>query len=250
MQTRRPARPPEGGRRRPLLTGGPRIPRGPGTFARAGDEQGYEMRSTEDEVNVMPQTDVATPGSEGFDPGDWKSRIIAGRALGAAANPPAWLDAAYATLREQVMHPEYPCFFGTMAEKRGEMFYGYVNGKDIAELPATMQTFLGAGVAPGVSQEQHRDLLRARRRTALARDLPPALLADPAAPARRRSRSQGRPAAAALGRRLGVLVRGRGDLRGVAPARRSARATAATSAPAWCCCSSRAACSSTPSPTR
>ncbi|ASD81887.1 MULTISPECIES: YqcI/YcgG family protein [Burkholderia] len=99
------------------------------------------MRSTEDEVNVMPQTDVATPGSEGFDPGDWKSRIIAGRALGAAANPPAWLDAAYATLREQVMHPEYPCFFGTMAEKRGEMFYGYVNGKDIAELPATMQTF-------------------------------------------------------------------------------------------------------------
>jgi FPC/CPF motif-containing protein YcgG len=79
--------------------------------------------------------------SEGFDPGDWKSRIIAGRATGAAANPPAWLDASYGTMCGHVMDPAYPCFFGTMAEKRGEMFYSYVNGKDIRDLPATMQTF-------------------------------------------------------------------------------------------------------------
>ncbi|WP_321884918.1 non-ribosomal peptide synthetase [Paraburkholderia bannensis] len=72
---------------------------------------------------------------------DWKSRIIKGRACGADAQPPAWLDASYATLREQVMHPAYPCFFGTQAERRGEMFYSFVNGKDIADLPATMQTF-------------------------------------------------------------------------------------------------------------
>ena len=78
---------------------------------------------------------------DGFDPGDWKSRIIAGRATGAAANPPAWLDASYETLCTHVMDPAYPCFFGTIAEKRGEMFYSYVNGKDIRDLPATMQTF-------------------------------------------------------------------------------------------------------------
>jgi uncharacterized protein len=78
---------------------------------------------------------------EGFEAGDWKSRIIAGRATGAAVVPPAWLDASYATLREQVMDPGYPCFFGTMAERRGEMFYAFVNGKDTRELPATMQTF-------------------------------------------------------------------------------------------------------------
>ncbi|MFP3706802.1 amino acid adenylation domain-containing protein [Paraburkholderia sp. SIMBA_009] len=72
---------------------------------------------------------------------DWKSRIIKGRACGADVQPPAWLDASYATLREQVMHPAYPCFFGTQAERRGEMFYSFVHGKDIADLPATMQTF-------------------------------------------------------------------------------------------------------------
>ena len=50
-----------------------------------------------------------------FDAGDWKSRIIAGRATGAAVQPPVWLDASYETLRTQVMDPAYPCFFGTMA---------------------------------------------------------------------------------------------------------------------------------------
>ncbi|WP_260853989.1 YqcI/YcgG family protein [Paraburkholderia sp. BCC1886] len=83
----------------------------------------------------------AAPAPEGFDAGDWKSRVIAGRASGADARPPAWLDASYESLRTQVMHPDYPCFFGTMAEKRGEMFYSYVNGKDIGDLAATMQTF-------------------------------------------------------------------------------------------------------------
>lgn len=78
-----------------------------------------------------------------FDPGDWKSRIIAGRLIGAEIDLPHWLDASYETLREQVMHPAYPCFFGTTAERRGEMFYSFVSGKekDIRDLPATMQTF-------------------------------------------------------------------------------------------------------------
>ncbi|CAN7722216.1 amino acid adenylation domain-containing protein [Caballeronia sp. LjRoot29] len=78
-----------------------------------------------------------------FDPGDWKSRIIAGRLIGAEIDLPEWLDASYETLREQVMHPAYPCFFGTTAERRGEMFYSFVSGKekDIRNLPTTMQTF-------------------------------------------------------------------------------------------------------------
>lgn len=78
---------------------------------------------------------------EAFDPGDWKSRLIHGRRLGSAVQPPAWLHASYDTLRRQVMDPAYPCFFGTLAERRGEMFYSFVAGRDIAELPATMQTF-------------------------------------------------------------------------------------------------------------
>ncbi|MFP6560690.1 amino acid adenylation domain-containing protein [Paraburkholderia sp. B3] len=88
------------------------------------------------------------PATSGFSAADWKSRIIAGRRCGAAAQPPAWLDASYGTLREQVMHPAYPCFFGTMAERRGEMFYSFVNGKDIGDLPATMQTFAELATLP------------------------------------------------------------------------------------------------------
>ncbi|WP_213764823.1 non-ribosomal peptide synthetase [Caballeronia sp. dw_19] len=85
-----------------------------------------------------------------FDPGDWKSRIIAGRLIGAEIDLPEWLDASYETLREQVMHPAYPCFFGTTAERRGEMFYSFVNGKtkDIRDLPATMQTFAELATLP------------------------------------------------------------------------------------------------------
>ncbi|RAS35360.1 non-ribosomal peptide synthetase [Paraburkholderia bryophila] len=76
-----------------------------------------------------------------FVAGDWKSRVIEGRKTGASVTLPAWLDASYETLRTHVMDPAYPCFFGTIAERRGEMFYSFVNGKDIADLPATMQTF-------------------------------------------------------------------------------------------------------------
>src|SRR5258708_7573511 len=90
---------------------------------------------------------MVSSGSSGsrpeFNSGDWKSRVIAGRLTGAEVDLPEWLDASYETLREQVMHPAYPCFFGTTAERRGEMFYSFVSGKtkDIRNLPATMQTF-------------------------------------------------------------------------------------------------------------
>ncbi|MFM0213244.1 amino acid adenylation domain-containing protein [Paraburkholderia sediminicola] len=77
----------------------------------------------------------------GFVASDWKSRVIEGRKTGASVTLPAWLESSYETLRTQVMDPGYPCFFGTIAERRGEMFYAFVNGKDISDLPATMQTF-------------------------------------------------------------------------------------------------------------
>ncbi|WP_322029489.1 YqcI/YcgG family protein [Paraburkholderia sp. J76] len=108
------------------------------------------MRTNEGTVDEQKsasaaETEHSSPNdldnASAFDAGDWKSRIIAGRATGADVRAPGWLDASYETLRTQVMDPAYPCFFGTMAEKRGEMFYSYVNGKDIGELAATMETF-------------------------------------------------------------------------------------------------------------
>ena len=96
----------------------------------------------------MEAGNSAIAQADRFEVSDWKSRIIAGRATGAAVSAPAWLDASYATLREQVLDPAYPCFFGTMAERRGEMFYSFVNGRDLRDLPATMQTFAELALQP------------------------------------------------------------------------------------------------------
>lgn len=73
-------------------------------------------------------------------PSAWQSRVILGDQVG-GVDLPAWLPARYETLRSQVMHPDYPCFFGTIAERRGEMFYSFVNGRDERQLAATMTTF-------------------------------------------------------------------------------------------------------------
>jgi uncharacterized protein len=97
---------------------------------------------------TIESSNAGPSDSHGFEAGNWKSRIIDARATGAAVSPPAWLDASYESLREQVMHPDYPCFFGTMAEKRGEMFYAFVNGRDTVDLAATMQTFAELALLP------------------------------------------------------------------------------------------------------
>jgi len=95
----------------------------------------------EEQEKVMKASNSGTAIAGNLNPQDWRSRILAGRVTGAAATPPAWLDASYATFHEIVMNPQYPCFFGTMAERRGEMFYTFVNGQDLRALPETMRTF-------------------------------------------------------------------------------------------------------------
>ncbi len=71
---------------------------------------------------------------------DWRTRLILGDRLG-LTDFPGWLDSSYRHLHTLVTHPDYPCYFGTMAERRGEMFYSYVRGKNLGGLPATMATF-------------------------------------------------------------------------------------------------------------
>lgn len=78
---------------------------------------------------------------------DWRRRIIVGNEVGSVTYPD-WLEQSYSTLRAQVMDPGYPCFFGTLAERKGEMFYSYVNGKDISRLPETMAKFAELSVQP------------------------------------------------------------------------------------------------------
>ncbi len=71
----------------------------------------------------------------------WHERIIHDGGLG-VSDPPAWLLESYGSFRQNVMDPAYPCFFGTLAERRGEMFYTYVDDASIEHLPRNMLQFI------------------------------------------------------------------------------------------------------------
>ncbi len=58
--------------------------------------------------------------------GDWRSRVIVGRELGATLLAP-WAERSYQILHDQVTDEAYPCFFGVQAERRGEMFYAFLS---------------------------------------------------------------------------------------------------------------------------
>lgn len=83
---------------------------------------------------------------------DWRSRVIAGRRLG-AAELPAWAEESYQALRREVTDDAYPCFFGVQAEKRGEMFYGFVTKRATDALSDTMARFTELARTP--AYEKH-----------------------------------------------------------------------------------------------
>jgi len=62
---------------------------------------------------------------------------------GSIFNPrvPFWAQEAYSKFREQVLHPKYPCYWATMAEKRGDLRYTWIDNPDDPSLPATLRDF-------------------------------------------------------------------------------------------------------------
>jgi uncharacterized protein len=78
---------------------------------------------------------------------DWRERVIVDGRMAPSALP-VWLESSYAELRRHVMDPAYPCFFGTMAEKRGEMFYSFVEDMHLSTLPGTMAAFAELSLQP------------------------------------------------------------------------------------------------------
>ncbi|HEY0184752.1 MAG TPA: AMP-binding protein, partial [Rhodopila sp.] len=79
-------------------------------------------------------------GARGRAATPWTSRLIFGGEMG-VCEPPGWLVHCYDEFRRTVTDPAFPCFFGTQAETRGEMFYSFVNARDLSHLPATMAKF-------------------------------------------------------------------------------------------------------------
>jgi FPC/CPF motif-containing protein YcgG len=75
------------------------------------------------------------------DPSNWRTRVILGKET--APEPiPDWLLQSYASFREVLLTPGYPCHFGAEAERQGELFYTYVAQRHIEHLPVTLGEFL------------------------------------------------------------------------------------------------------------
>jgi FPC/CPF motif-containing protein YcgG len=74
-----------------------------------------------------------------------------GDIVGEGRPVPRWLVEEHARFAERLLDPRYPCYFGTNAEKRGELRYGYVEGEDLSGVPALLREFLELSRAnPGV----------------------------------------------------------------------------------------------------
>ena len=91
--------------------------------------------------SMSSQVEDGTVVRRGSVVGDWTSRIILGDRVG-ISDPPAWLVASYLLFRSHVMDSAYPCFFGTQAERAGEMFYSHVSAQDLGHVAGTMATFI------------------------------------------------------------------------------------------------------------
>lgn len=55
---------------------------------------------------------------------------------------PKWLVKEYETFSKMVLNPKFPCYFGTLAERKGEIRYTFVENNDYSKLPVTLASFL------------------------------------------------------------------------------------------------------------
>lgn len=71
-------------------------------------------------------------------------RLLLGRGLAAQSDTPSWLASSYQRFHELVIDPAYPCYFGSAAEKRGELYYTFVTDATVGTMPVTLETFLAS----------------------------------------------------------------------------------------------------------
>jgi FPC/CPF motif-containing protein YcgG len=78
----------------------------------------------------------------------WTERILNVKVSNAGALPAWWRD-AYDSYRVTLDQPDYPCFFGQAAERRGEMFYAF-DGQHPQVASTTMRHFVELGRNPAL----------------------------------------------------------------------------------------------------
>jgi len=74
----------------------------------------------------------------------WRDRIILD-AFDSDGLVELWMERAYRDFCDRVKDQAYPCFFGTTAERRGEMFYAFVQASNIFQLAGKMREFVRRG---------------------------------------------------------------------------------------------------------
>lgn len=84
-----------------------------------------------------------------------RSRLLLGRGVAASNAIPAWLELSYKRFHESVIDPTYPCYFGTAAEKRGELYYTFACTETYDLMPATLENFL---VSSETAPDERRNL--------------------------------------------------------------------------------------------
>ena len=73
----------------------------------------------------------------------WEDRLIPAPGTKGGAVPD-WLVQAWAEFRENLAHPEYPCFFGGQALRANAIHHSYVEAGGYDHLPQTLRHFLHA----------------------------------------------------------------------------------------------------------
>lgn len=73
---------------------------------------------------------------------DYRARLMLGDLIGHAVQPPDWFSHSYEIFHSIVTDPAYPCYFGSTAERRGELYYTIADSHNRLLLASTLRNFL------------------------------------------------------------------------------------------------------------
>ena len=72
-----------------------------------------------------------------------RERVLYGNRRGGKVEIPDWFVTSFMNIYAQITNEEYPCTFATLAEKRGELLFTYIEReRGYAHLPETLAQFL------------------------------------------------------------------------------------------------------------
>lgn len=68
--------------------------------------------------------------------------LLTWKEIATVKNVPNWFIQEYEVFRSKVLDAEFPCYFGTNAERAGHLRYTYIEQGDMSHLPITLTEFM------------------------------------------------------------------------------------------------------------